>query len=185
MASTITPRLMTVEEFRQLPETGPFYWELRGGELVKVVRPKFKHFRLQKRLERLLARAAAGKGVVSIEFAFRALPEYELRIADVAYVPLERWARTDEDDNLRGAPDLVIEVLSPSNTTAEIRAKERLCLENGCLEFWLVDPDRQLVRVSRPGQPAITYEHDQEMPLPLFGGTLSLQHVFNPDPYVL
>ena len=35
--------LMTVEEFRQLPETAPFYYELRHGELVQVTRPKKKH----------------------------------------------------------------------------------------------------------------------------------------------
>ena len=38
-----TTRLMTVEEFRKLPETGPFYYELRHGELVPVTRPKLKH----------------------------------------------------------------------------------------------------------------------------------------------
>jgi Uma2 family endonuclease len=35
---------------------------------------------------------------------------------------------TDPDDNFLGAPDLVIEVLSPSNTVAEIYDQEKLCL---------------------------------------------------------
>lgn len=42
----------------------------------------------------------------------------------------------DPDDYLRGAPDLIIEVLSPSNTATEICDKEKLCLENGAREFW-------------------------------------------------
>ena len=48
--SETTTRLMTVEEFRQLPETGPFYYELRNGELVHVTRPKAKHYVIQDRL---------------------------------------------------------------------------------------------------------------------------------------
>ncbi len=48
MASTIG--LITVEQYRQLPETGPFYYELHRGELVQVSRPKLGHIRIQERL---------------------------------------------------------------------------------------------------------------------------------------
>ena len=72
---------------------------------------------------------------------FAPLPEYELRVADVAYLSPERFAQADPEDYIRGAPDLVIEVLSPSNTAAEIYEKEKLCLENGSREFWVVDPE--------------------------------------------
>ena len=58
----------------------------------------------------------------TMEFAFRALPEHELRVADVAFVSRERLNNTDPDDNLHGAPDVVVEVFSPSNTVAEIVA---------------------------------------------------------------
>src|ERR1041385_4193576 len=143
-----TTNLMTVEEFRKLPEdSGPVYHELRHGELVAVTRPKFKHHLIQSRLRDRL-KAIAPPGVfVEYEVAFRALPEHELRVADVAFIAPERVAQIDPDDNLHGAPDLVIEVLSPSNTAAEIYDKEKLCLENGAKEFWVVDPDRRQVKV--------------------------------------
>ena len=99
---------MTVEEFRRLAETGPYYYELRHGELVQVTRPKLKHHRIQRQLRKLLEAAAGVSGVVDTEVAFRALPEHELRVADVAYVSRERWEAADPEDNLRGAPDLVI-----------------------------------------------------------------------------
>lgn len=89
MAATIT-RQMTVEEFRSLPETGPFYYELRNGELVKVTRPKMKHQRLQRKLRILLEAAAGQMGVVECEVAFRALADFDLRVADVAYVNRKR-----------------------------------------------------------------------------------------------
>jgi Uma2 family endonuclease len=90
-----------------------------------------KHARLQSRLVRLLRPKAEHLGVVESEVAFRALPEYELRGADVAYVSQDRWDSTDDDDNLRGSPEIVIEVLSPSNTTAEMQQKAALCLSTG------------------------------------------------------
>ena len=164
-------RLMTVEEFRTLPEdSGPVYHELRHGELVAVTRPKAKHTRIQKRLERLLENAAGQHGIVIMELAFRPIPEHELRVSDVAYVSNERWDRVDPDDNLQGAPEITIEVLSPSNSAAELYDKEKLCLENGGREFWVVDPDLRQVKVSTPDGHTITYQSGQQIPLPLFRG---------------
>lgn len=116
MADTIT-HLMTVEEYSRLPEeSGGFYYELHHGELVKVCRPKPKHYKTQRRLRQLLEAAAGEAGIVDTEMAFSGLPEYELRVADVAFVFKERWEQMAPDVYLQGAPDLVIEVLSPSNS---------------------------------------------------------------------
>ena len=161
--------LMTVDEFRQLPETGPFYYELRHGALVKVTRPKLKHILIQKRLLQLLEPSAGDRFWVSIEVPFRPLPEHELRTADVAVVNLARLKQTDPDDNLSGAPEIVIEVLSPSNTAEEINDKERVCLANGCREFWVVDPKLRQVKVATPDGVTRTYQAGQEIPLALFG----------------
>jgi Uma2 family endonuclease len=165
-----TTHLMTVEEFLKLPEDdGPVYHELRHGELVSVTRPKLKHTRIQHKLRRLLEAFSDSNSFTEVEFPFRALPEYEFRVADVAYVSAERWAKSDPDDYFRGTPDLVIEVLSPSNTVAEIYDKEKLCLENGAKEFWVVSPELRQVKVSTPDSHTITYQSGQEIPLPLFG----------------
>ncbi len=110
---TSTTQPMTVEEFRKLPETGPFYYELRNGELAQVTRPKFKYFRIQLRIRKLLGAHTPPDDLVMIELAYRPLPEHELRVADVAYVNPERWESIDPEDNLRGAPDLLVEVISP------------------------------------------------------------------------
>ena len=163
--------LMTIEEFRNLPEDdGPVYHELRHGELVAVTRAKFKHQMIQSRLRRLLEPLAPPGALVEAGVAFRALPQYELRVAGVAYLASERCAKVDPQDYIQGAPDLVIEVLSPSNTASEIYDKERLCLNNGAKEFWVVDPDRRQVKVSTPDGRTITWQSGQEIPLFVFGG---------------
>jgi|SRR5579884_1031696 len=175
MAATTAP--LTVEEFSKLLETGPFYYELRHGELVPVTRPKRQHVRIQNRLQKLLERAAPSM-LADKEFAFRPVPEYELRVAHIALISADRETQIDPDDYLRGAPDLVIEVLSPSNTVAEIIEKEKLCLENGSKEFWIVDPDHREVRVfTSSGMSA--YRAGRQIPLAAFnGGSINVDDIF-------
>jgi Uma2 family endonuclease len=164
---------MTIEGFRKLPEdAGPVYHELRHGELVTVTRPKLKHALIQGKLRDLLKTFIESGSYVEIAVAFRPLPEHELWVADVAYVSHERFQTADPEDYIQGAPDLVIEVLSRSNTIAELYDKEQLCLQNGAKEFWVVDPERRQVKVSTPDGHTITYQAAQQIPLPLFGGAI-------------
>lgn len=174
MATTIN-RLVSFAELEQMPSCPDGRYELRHGELVKVPPPEFPHFRIQHQLRKLLESVASAEGEVEIEFAFRPLPEHEYRIADVAFVARDRWARTSR--YFEGAPDIVIEVLSPSNTAAEMLDKEQLCLENGAQEFWLVDPARRQVRVSTADGRFTEYKSGQQIPL-LFGGSLPIDEIF-------
>jgi len=177
----VTTGLMTVGDFSKLPkDSGPVYHELRHGEVVSVTRPKLKHAILRAGLRRIFEELAEPGSYVETEVAFRPKPEYELRVADVAYLSKERFERTDMDDYIQGAPDLVIEVLSPSNTVYEINEKEAICLENGCKEFWVLDPALPQIKVSTPDGRAVTYKVGQQIPLPLFGNkTLEADEVFH------
>ena len=168
--AAITSQLLTVEEFRNLPQDhGPVYHELRHGELVAVTRPKFQHTLIQRTVRRLLEELADPASFVDLEVPFRPLPEHELWTADVAYLSPARFAQVDTEDNIRGAPDLVIEVLSPSNTVAEMNDRERICLENGAKEFWVIDRKQGQVKVSTPDGYTTTWRRGQRIPLPLFG----------------
>lgn len=170
MAAAVEPLLMTVAQYRALPQREDLLFELHGGRLVTMTRPKMKHARLQSRLARLLRPYCEHLGIVETEVAFRALPEYELRAADIAFVSQARWDTADDEDNLHGSPELVIEVLSPSNTKAEMREKSALCLATGAAEFWIVDPKIREVIVMRPGQPEVLYKAGSSVSLALFGG---------------
>jgi len=166
---------ITVEEFRRLPEsTGDYEYELHYGELVPLSRPKLKHHILQAKLRNLLRPLAPSGGWLDSEVAFRALPEYDFRVADVAFVSPERWKTADPEDNIHGSPDLVIEILSPSNTAHEMYDKEQLCLATGCREFWVVDQDARYVRVARTNGPSAVYRTGQHVPLQVLGSDASL-----------
>jgi Uma2 family endonuclease len=140
--------------------------------------PNFGNYLVQLQLRKLLESAAGDAGIVGTHLGFRALPEYDFRIADVAYVSQERWDRIDLEDNLHGAPDLVAEILSGSITVSEIAKEKRLCLENGCREFWVLDADVRQVEVSTPDGITTTYRDGQEIPLLFGSGTLKVNDIF-------
>jgi Uma2 family endonuclease len=48
-------------------------------------------------------------------------------------------------EGCRGAPELVVEILSPSNSVLEMYRKRDLYFESGVREYWLIDPDRRIV----------------------------------------
>jgi Uma2 family endonuclease len=158
-------KLMTFAEFDQVPDPeGPYYLELHQGEPVEMPSPRIDHLFVQKRLVWLLD-AAGPDGAAIFELGFRALPEHEYRVADVAYCTRERWAKVDRQGQFMGVPEIVVEVLSPSNTVSEMLAKEQLCLQNGGREFWIVDIERHQVKVSTPDGHTITYKSGQQIPL--------------------
>jgi Uma2 family endonuclease len=130
--------LTTVAEFVKLPDPKTGHYELHHGEVVLMPPPKWRHTRIQKQLEKLLQEAMGDKGMVIMEMPFQLSPEYEVWRADVAVLRLERTKGIGGDEYLQGAPDLVIEVLSPSNTAQEINEKIAVCLENGCGSLWVV-----------------------------------------------
>jgi len=173
------PDLMTVEQFRQLPEGGEFVYELHHGEVVTLTRPKPRHWKLQKRLYGLLESKLKAFGEVAIEVPFRAVPKFDLRAADVAVVSRERWEAIDPDDDLRGSPELVIEVRSPSNTPRQLRELAALCLANGAVEFWVVDSEKKSVTVIAREGGSLAYSSGASVPLASFGsGELPVDEIF-------
>jgi Uma2 family endonuclease len=174
--ATTTTRLTTVKDYEKIPNPPGGAYELYHGEPVTVPFPQYPHVRAQWQLRRLLDAAAGDSGVVDKEFPFRPLPEHECWGADVPYLTRARWDSIDK--YLMGAPELVIEVLSPSNTMAKLRDKRQICLETGSREFWIVDTDLREVEVSTPAGHSVTYKSGQEIPL-FFGVCIAVDEIFS------
>jgi Uma2 family endonuclease len=173
------PDLITVTQFRQLPYKDAYRYELRHGEVVAVTRPKARHWRLQVRLTRLLEPKLKGFGEVGMELPFRPLPEFELMAADVAAVSRRRFEAIDPDDNLHGAPELVIEIKSPSNTPGYLRERAAVCLAKGALQFWVVDEDKKSVTAIHQDGSVIVYQMGDAIPLGAFGSDeLAVARIF-------
>jgi Uma2 family endonuclease len=173
------PQLITVEQFRQLPEGGEYAYELHSGEVVALTRPKPRYWMLQKRLSRLLEQKLNEFGEVVIELPYRAVAEYDLRAADVAVISHARYAAIDPEVDLRGAPELVIEVKSPSNTPRQLQQIAALCLASGAFEFWVVDPDACSVSVGSNGASVVVYSRGASIPLTAFAADeLAVSEIF-------
>ncbi|HSM84017.1 MAG TPA: Uma2 family endonuclease [Nodosilinea sp.] len=83
------------------------------------------------------------------------LPNGAIRSPDVAWVALERWNALPPDQRQGFAPlcpDFVVELRSPTDDLANLQAKMREYLDNGCKLGWLIDPQRRLVEIYCPGQ---------------------------------
>jgi Uma2 family endonuclease len=85
------------------------------------------------------------------------LPNTAIRAPDCAWVANERLralSAEQREDNLPLSPDFAVEVRSPSDRMAELRAKMAEYLANGTRLAWLIDPFGRTVDVCRPGRPA-------------------------------
>ena len=169
--------LVTVEEFLKLPPAKEGCYELHHGEVVLVLPPKWGHCRIQDRIRMLLKRLVANKSVVHIQMAYRPTPESQVWRADVGFVIAERAQSVGEDEYLMGAPDLVVEVLSLSNTVAEINDKMSLAMANGCSSFWVVDSKRKRLSVTE-GDVTRHYGVEASFSCDVVGGTVSVREIF-------
>jgi Uma2 family endonuclease len=172
------PDLITVEQFRNLPDDGRRY-ELHHGEVVCMGRPKRRHYLMQRRLVRIFEAKLPNGWEVGMEFSYRPMPEFDFRAADVAVVSQGRANAIDLDDNLHGAPELVVEIKSPSNTRPDLAETASLCLANGAVQFWVLDVDRVSITVMHRDGTTSVFGRGQGIPLTAFGGeSLSVDEIF-------
>ena len=169
--------LVTVEDYLQLPPPKTGHYELHHGEIVHMTAPKWGHKRIQDRCEKLLLEKVGDRAYVTKEMSFRPTPGYEVWEADVGLVSTERAKGVGDDEYLSGAPDLVVEVLSPSNTVDEMDDKMTICMTNWCVSFWIVNPKRKIISV-REGSLTRHYGVSETISCSLFQGELLVRDVF-------
>ena len=141
-----TKTLITVEEFaRQFGKFDTFQ-ELVEGELITMSPGMFLHNYVRDRLLRLLAAfvEAHQLGIVVSEQPFHLFGS-TVRYPDVAFV---RSGRTLPSDKFaEGAPDLAIEVISPSNTPREMDRRISDFFAAGSTRVWVVYPEEREVYI--------------------------------------
>jgi Uma2 family endonuclease len=134
---------MTIEEYAALPDDDFWRDELVRGVRVREPRPGGEHARLQARLARHLDAFAEARdlGTVLADAGFvLAEDPATVRGPDVAFVARARLPGGVGTGYLRVAPDLAVEILSPSNRTSAVQAKVNEYLAAGVRLVWVVDP---------------------------------------------
>jgi len=139
---------ITWQDVQQLPDDGNRH-EAIGGEAYMTATPVIRHqlisHRLEVALDRILVESGMGlvmSAPVGVEFPATG----EGVQPDIVFVARSRSAIIGEDW-IRGAPDLVVEILSPSTARRDRGIKLRLYERQGVEEYWIVDLDAEAVEV--------------------------------------
>ena len=150
-----TKTLFTIEEFDALPDDGCRH-ELNKGELVTMTFPMPRHQRVtrwvQLRIERYLEQHPVGElFITDTPFILSGPGEpVTLRGPDLSFLIADRAAQLDPDRKIQGAPDLAIEVVSPSDRGPDLLEKIAQYLATGAKLVWIVYPEQREVRVFEP-----------------------------------
>lgn len=152
MSATLT-RPMTADELLAMPDDG-YRYELVKGELIQMSPTGDEHgqvtMELGTSLHLFVKRHNLGR-VYAAETGFKLESDPDtVRAPDVAFVSRERVEATGRLTSYRsGAPDLVVEVLSPGDRRGKVEAKVKQWLETGARMVWVVSPKLHTVTVYR------------------------------------
>ena len=173
----------TWEDYRTAPSDKRY--ELLDGDLLMTPAPNLRHqevqFEIGTRLGDFVRARALGK------FFFApcdvVLSDTDVVQPDLLFVSRERAHLLSGGENVQGAPDLVIEILSPATAGRDRGYKRELYARHGVTEYWLVDPAAGTVRIHRLQDGALaaahTFGRGQPLRSPLLDGfELDLDAVF-------
>jgi Uma2 family endonuclease len=153
-----TERITSADQLFDAP--GPGRCELLRGELIMMSPTGSEHGYLVVNVTAPLAtfvkKNSLGK-VFGAETGFQiGLNPDTVRAPDVAFVRSERIGVKLGKGFFQGAPDLAVEVVSPSDRAGDLLAKVQDWLDAGCRAVWVVDPGTRTVSIHRGDQPAVT-----------------------------
>ncbi|MBI2798790.1 MAG: Uma2 family endonuclease [Gammaproteobacteria bacterium] len=186
--SVVNPQIRFVyEDYKALPESMAKRYELLDGEILMVPAPTTTHQFLSRNVAYVLhgfVRQHALGTVLSspIDVVFGEGDAREIVQPDVLYVSVKH-ADIILVEEIRGAPDLVVEVVSPGTETRDRTYKKHLYGRYGVREYWIVDPVTETVTVYQSSgakfDDPTTYRADDTLNSPLFVGLdIELREVF-------
>jgi Uma2 family endonuclease len=137
--------------------------ELIAGEIVRMPPPSRLHDWIKNRISRMLGRYLDANPQITLEPLVEMgakVSERDTLVPDVSVVQRERVLGAGRI--FQGAPDLAIEVVSPTDTAAHLKSKVDAYLQNGSKTVWVVYPDSRSVMI-HSGDTARELKADQEI----------------------
>lgn len=184
--STTSTALMTAEDLMELPHGEGFRYELINGELEKAMSPGLPHGRITMRLAGPLSQFVWDYDlgdVFAAETGFQLTFGPDTVLApDISFITKARLEQVGETEGFwPGAPDLVVEVLSPSDRPGKVNKKTLLWLSYGARQVWIVNPKDRTVRIHRSPTDATTFSGSDYLEAQdlLPGFRLSLDRIFS------
>ena len=143
---------LTYDDFLLFPDDGKRH-ELIDGEHYVTPSPNRKHQKVSLNISLMMGNWLEQNPIGQIYYApFEVIfSMFDVVEPDLLYMSNERAAQVLTDANVQGAPELVIEIGSPSTRQRDETIKRRLYEQSGVSEYWVVDPEIDVVRVYRRG----------------------------------
>lgn len=172
----------TLRDLRALPEGTAA--QLIDGALVMSPSPTFRHQHIVAQLQFALTRYVRERDLghvlgAPLDVVFSETHSFQ---PDLVFVSKARFGIIAEE-GLRGAPDLVAEVLSPSTAYYDLTIKREVYERFGVTEYWILDPKRETVEVlalrGDAYEPAASARHEGTAASALLDGfTVDLADLF-------
>lgn len=144
-----TQTKFTYQDYLLFPDDGRRH-ELIDGEHYVTPSPVARHQRILRRLAHAIETWLQAHSAGEMFFApfDVVLSDFDVVEPDLLYVSRER-AGLIESRGVFGPPDLAVEILSAGTRRADEQVKRKLYERAGVSEYWLIDPELDLVKVYR------------------------------------
>src|SRR5438093_5402169 len=153
MLQTKAPQI-TRYDYEGMPQ-GPPYYQVVEGDLVMSPSPETYHQsiagRIYSQILGFLEKKPIGEVFIAPLDVF--LTDVNVYQPDVVFVSNRRRSMITEH-GIEGAPDLVVEILSPGTARFDKGSKRKVYARTGVQELWLVNPELRLVEVYELGRDA-------------------------------
>ena len=174
---------LTYEDYCAAPADERY--ELLDGELIMVPAPNLKHQMVSAEIYAQLREFIKDRALGTLLYApcDVLFSDNDVVQPDLLFVSRQREHLLRDGQKVQGAPDLVVEILSPSTADRDQGEKLALYARHGVTEYWLVDPIAETVSIHRQRAgvlvPIQTFGRNQTLRSPLLAGLeLHLDHVF-------
>lgn len=183
MGTENADRLYTYEDYLKIDDDNQY--ELIGGKLILVPAPRTIHQEITLEIASIIRdfvrRNNLGKVLIAPTDVL--LSATEKPQPDILFISKERLDIITEM-NVQGAPDLVVEILSPSTGKYDKVEKSKMYYKHGVKEYWIVDPDYRIVEVFTPAEKNWnlfqSYDDQDTLKSPLLTGLeIQLRDVFS------
>ena len=162
----------TIQDIRKLPDE--IKVELIDGVIYDMTAPKPIHqdllFELALKFRKCIEESGSDCKVRLAPFDVRLLQDDKNMLEPDIFITCDESKLTDEYYN--GAPELAVEILSPSTRRKDFIVKTRMYQIAGVREYWMVDPRDKKVWVFffEEDDLPVTYSFDDEIPVRISGG---------------
>lgn len=162
-------------------------YQLIEGYLIKEPSPNTYHQRISRKIEFIITKFATENDLGEVFFApYDVVVDNETVVQpDILFVSKENQ-RIITKENIKGPPDLVIEIISPSSAYRDLVKKKKIYAAFGVKEYWIVDPEEKTVDVygleNNEYNLAGSYNETDELTSRVIKGlTINLRELFKQD----